>query len=196
MAVGLPLVLSVCQQILVITSNAHLLNLRFESDSPTKLKFTLMERITIGIDPGNAGGVAILGTATEIHNMPETYPDIYNLFKDILGKHPEDEALAVLEDVGHGLPGQSSKATAVFARHNGHLEMALYALGIRTIKVTPQKWQKSYSNSLGKSSQYEKREWKNRLKGLAQQMFPSEKVTLKNADALLIANYGKGLWNE
>ncbi len=154
-----------------------------------------MGRITIGIDPGNAGGVAVLGTATETYNMPETYPDIYNLFRDILGNHPGDEVLAVLEDVGHGLPGQSSKATAVFARHNGHLEMALYALGVRTVKVTPQKWQKSYSNSLGKSSQYEKREWKNRLKGLAQQMFPSEKVTLKNADALLIANYGKGLWN-
>lgn len=152
-----------------------------------------MGRITIGIDPGNSGGVAVLGTATETHNMPETYPDIYNLFRDILGNHPGDEVLAVLEDVGHGLPGQSSKATAVFARHNGHLEMALYALGVRTVKVTPQKWQKSYSNSLGKSSQYEKREWKNRLKGLAQQMFPSEKVTLKNADALLIANYGKGI---
>ncbi len=153
-----------------------------------------MGRIIIGIDPGNAGGVAVLGTATEIYNMPDTFPDIYNLFKDILRKHPEDEVLAVLEDVGHGLPGQSSKATAVFARHNGHLEMALYALGIRTVKFTPQKWQRSYSNSLGKSSQYEKREWKNRLKGLAQQMFPSEKVTLKNADALLIANYGKMLW--
>lgn len=152
-----------------------------------------MGRITIGIDPGNSGGVAILGTATEIYNMPDTFPDIYNLFKNILGRYSGEEVLAVLEDVGHGMPGQSSKATAVFARHNGHLEMALYALGIRTVKVTPQKWQKSYSNSLGKSSQYEKKEWKNRLKGLAQQMFPSEKVTLKNADALLIANYGQKL---
>ncbi len=151
-----------------------------------------MGRTTIGIDPGNSGGVAVLGAVTEIHNMPETYPDIYNLFRDIRERY-NGELLAVLEDVGHGLPGQSSKATAVFARHNGHLEMALYALGIRTVKVTPQKWQRSYSNSLGKSSQCEKREWKNRLKGLAQQMFPSEKVTLKNADALLIANYGKGI---
>ena len=152
-----------------------------------------MGRITIGIDPGNSGGVAVLSSSTEIHNMPETYPDIYNLFKDIIGRHSGEDVLAVMEDVGRGMPGQSSKATAVFARHNGHLEMALYALGIRTVKVTPQKWQRSYSNSLGKSSQYEKREWKNRLKGLAQQMFPSEKVTLKNADALLIANYGQKL---
>ena len=85
----------------------------------------------IGIDPGNAGGVAVLrGPNIETHNMPETFPDIYNLFASL--KDGAD-TLAVLEDVGHGMPGQSSKATAVFARHNGHLEMALYALGIRTM---------------------------------------------------------------
>lgn len=150
--------------------------------------------IIIGIDPGSLGGVAVLKyPSIETHNMPETYPDIYNLFVSILEKHKGENILAVLEDVGHGMPGQSSKATAVFARHNGHLEMALYALGVRTIKVTPQKWQKHYSNSLGKSSGCEKTVWKNKLKGLAQQMFPTEKVTLKTADAMLIACYGADL---
>ena len=150
-----------------------------------------MKRIIIGIDPGASGGIAVLDEPRiETHNMPETYPDIYILLTEILEHYQGCDILAVLEDVGHGMPGQSSKATAVFARHNGHLEMALYALGIRTIKVTPQKWQKHYSNSLGKSSGYEKRDWKNKLKGLAQQMFPKEKVTLKNADAILIARYG------
>lgn len=147
-----------------------------------------MSRTIIGIDPGSAGGVAVLkDSKVETYNMPETFPDIYNLLLEL---KDGDNTLAILEDVGHGMPGQSSKATAVFARHNGHLEMALYALGIRTVKVTPQKWQKHYSNSLGKSKDCEKREWKNKLKGLAQQMFPSVKVTLKNADAILIACYG------
>lgn len=141
----------------------------------------------IGIDPGAAGGIAVLkGSQIETYNMPETFPDIYNLLASL---KDGDDTLAILEDVGHGMPGQSSKATAVFSRHNGHLEMALYALGIRTVKVTPQKWQKHYSNSLGKSKDCEKREWKNKLKLLAQQMFPSVKVTLKNADAILIASY-------
>lgn len=141
----------------------------------------------IGIDPGTAGGIAVLkDSQIDTYNMPETYPDIYNLLASL----KDDDTMAVLEDVGHGMPGQSSKATAVFARHNGHLEMALYALGIRTVKVTPQKWQKHYSNSLGKSKDCEKREWKNKLKGLAQQMFPTVKVSLKTADAILIANYG------
>lgn len=151
-------------------------------------------KIIIGIDPGAAGGIAVLDAPNiELYNMPETFPDIYNLLLSIRNRYAGRERLAILEDVGHGMPGQSSKATAVFARHNGHLEMALYALGIPAVKVTPQKWQKYYSNSLGKSSQYEKRDWKNKLKGLAQQMYPSQKVTLKNADAILLANYGTSL---
>ena len=125
--------------------------------------------------------------------MPDTYPDIYNTLSSLQKQYAGYELVAILEDVGKGIPRQSSKATATFARHNGHLEMALYALGIRTIRVTPQKWMKHYSNQLGKSKDVEKREWKNKLKGLAQQMYPSEKVTLKTADAILIANYGKTL---
>ena len=153
-----------------------------------------MKRIIIGIDPGASGGIAVLNSPDiKTYNMPETYPDIYNLFVDICQDYLDYDVLAIMEDVGHGMPGQSSKATAVFARHNGHLEMALYALGIRTVKVTPQKWQKHYSNSLGRSSGYEKRDWKNKLKGLAQQMFPTVKVTLKNADAILLAYYGEDM---
>lgn len=109
-----------------------------------------MKQIIIGIDPGASGGIAVLDSPDiKTYNMPETYPDIYNLFVDICQDYLDYDVLAIMEDVGHGMPGQSSKATAVFARHNGHLEMALYALGIRTVKVTPQKWQKHYSNSLG-----------------------------------------------
>ena len=87
------------------------------------------------------------------------------------------------------MPGQSSSATAKFARHCGHLEMALMCLGIQTVTVTPQKWQKSYQ--LGKSSDHEKREWKNILKGKAQQLFPKERITLSTCDSLLIAEYGR-----
>ena len=69
--------------------------------------------------------------------------------------------------------------------------MALMALYIPANTVTPQKWMKSYQ--LGHSSAYTKTEWKNRLKGKAQQLFPSlgKKVTLKVCDALLLAEYGR-----
>ena len=143
----------------------------------------------IGIDPGVNGGIAVMDRAhrvVEVVNMPATPRDVL----DFLGKYSGEETVAFLEDVGKGMPGQSSSATATFARHCGHLEMALLALGIRTWKATPQKWQKLYQ--LGRSSGYSKTEWKNKLKAKAQELFPDlgKKVTLKTCDALLIALYG------
>ena len=147
------------------------------------------EIIYIGIDPGLSGGIAILnqdGSVKEVVAMPDTPRDIY----EFLFSYREDSR-CVLEDVGHGMPGQSSKATATFARHNGHLEMALLALGIPTEKVTPQKWIKVYQ--LKKKKEQDKNEWKNVLKAKAQSLFPQlgKKVTLKTCDALLIAEYAR-----
>ena len=147
-------------------------------------------RTYIGIDPGQNGGIAVLaGDEVKTFKMPATYPDIYLLFCELVTSHRN--ITVILEDVGQGMPGQSSAATAKFARHMGHLEMALFAVGVRTEMVKPQKWQKIFSNTIGNSRGLEKREWKNKLKAEAQRLFPSEKVTLWSADALLIAEYGK-----
>ena len=149
-----------------------------------------MSKRVIGIDPGEKGGIAVIDDkGLRTYNMPESFPEIYDLLKELKC----DGVMALLENVGHGIPGQSSSATAKFARHCGHLEMALYALGIRTETFTPQKWQKYYSNQLGKSTGLSKGEWKNKLKGLAKQLYPETKVTLNTADAILLANYG---WRE
>lgn len=145
--------------------------------------------IIVGIDPSAThGGIAVLNSDGEVLSlvtMPPTPEDIYMFFRDISG-----DARAYLEDVGHGIPGQSSAATAKFARHCGHLEMALLAAGIPTTTVTPQKWMRPYQ--LGSSKNLTKTEWKNKLKAKAQQLFPSlgKKLTLANCDALLIAYYG------
>lgn len=144
----------------------------------------------IGIDPGAHGGIAVIsedGAVVDIQKMPETPKDILDYLQSLQGA---DITLhCVLEDVGHGLPGQSSSATAKFARHNGHLDMALLALGIPTVTATPQKWMKGYS--LGKYSDHKKTEWKNILKAKAQQLFPTAKLTLATCDALLIAEYAR-----
>lgn len=147
-----------------------------------------MDKVIIGIDPGLSGGIAALGGNGEVIDvfpMPQTMADLY----DTLSEFYDERTVCYMEDVGHGMPGQSSKATATFARHCGHIEMALLALGIPTHTVTPSKWMKSYQ--LGKSSDFEKREWKNRLKSKAQQLFPKQKITLSICDALLIAEYGR-----
>lgn len=149
----------------------------------------------IGIDPGTNGGIAVLdieGNVVSVTKMPDTMQDILEYLRKYSGSEQlfmRADAVCYLEKVGMGMPNQSSKATATFARHCGHLEMALLALGIKTIECTPQKWIKSYQ--LGNSKEYSKTEWKNKLKSLAQQLFPREKVTLAIADALLLAEYGR-----
>ena len=145
-----------------------------------------------GVDPGDNGGIAVLeGDNLYTFKMPLTYPDIYLVLKGI--QEDFGPIKVVLERVGTGRPNQSLKSTVSFARHNGHLEMALYALGIQTEEVTPQKWQKFYSNQIGSSKGLTKTEWKNKLKGLAQRLYPREKVTLNTADAILLAHYGKSI---
>lgn len=150
-------------------------------------------KCVIGIDPGSKGGIAVLdmdGNVMFVGKMPETQQDILDCLRKFSGTELfGSEAVCYLEKVGTGMPGQSSSATATFARHCGHLEMALLALGIKTNDVTPNKWEKSYQ--LGKSSDCSKTEWKNKLKAKAQQLFPKEKVTLAVCDALLLAEYGR-----
>ena len=147
----------------------------------------------IGIDPGANGGIAVLdidGNVIDVRRMPDTPQDILEHLRKFAGTELfGSEAVCYMEKVGTGMPGQSSKATATFARHCGHLEMALLALGIKTNDVTPNKWEKTYQ--LGKSTGISKTEWKNKLKSKAQQLFPKEKVTLAVCDALLLAEFGR-----
>ncbi len=146
-----------------------------------------MRGYIIGVDPGALGGIAVLdgtnGEVVECVKMPSTPMDILSYLRNW-----DSSSVCYLEDVGMGMPGQSSKATATFARHNGHLEMALLALGISTIKVTPQKWQKALGLS-GKKGE-SKQSHKNRIKAKMQSRHPSVKMTLWAADALAIASYG------
>ena len=146
-------------------------------------------RYVLGIDPGESGGIAVMDSShrlLDVVPMPSTPMDILSYLRRWVG----GGCVAYIEDVGRGMPGQSSSSTAKFARHNGHLEMALLALGIPTVKCTPQRWERLYQ--LGKSTGMPRAEWKRRLKAKAQELFPDlgARVTLKVCDALLIALYG------
>ena len=152
----------------------------------------------IGIDPGKAGGMAVVddgGMAVDVAAMPDTPYDLYMLLKEYADGAAIKGASVVccLEKVG-GMPGQGGSSMFTFGRSYGWLEMALLSLGITTSVVTPQKWQRYYqvgASSITRSSAAEKREHKNKLKQRAQQLFPylGKKITLKTCDALLIAEY-------
>lgn len=150
--------------------------------------------IHLGIDPGASGGIAYTieghpDGRVWVHKMPPTCRDILDRLWSILHwKGPDEQIHAQLENV-HAMPLDGRSSLAKFMRNFGNLEMALHALEIPFSLVSPQTWCKALK--LRKAKDESNTAWKNRHKALAQQLFPSVKVTHWSADALLLAEYGR-----
>lgn len=157
--------------------------------------------VYIGIDPGQDGGLALLGGSkprcgvggrylppcrVELTSMPPTERDIWDW---IFAKSdpPEGTIFAMIEKV-HSMPKQGIASTFKFGVGYGGLRMALTAVRIPFEEVSPQAWQKALGIPRRKKTETNTT-WKNRLKAKAQQLFPKTEVILKTADALLIAEY-------
>ena len=159
----------------------------------------MSERLVIGIDPGRHGGIAAVcsdGVVMDVVQMPETAQDILLTLREFVCSFRRDggDVVCYVEKVG-GIPGQGASSAFNFGKGCGWLEMCLLALEVRTVYVTPQRWQKVYgvgSSSITRSTAAEKRDHKNALKAVAQRLYPSlgRRVTLRTCDALLIAGYG------
>ena len=137
----------------------------------------------LAIDPGASGGLAFGDTASAkdpaLHAMPETVHDLAELIRDSEVEH------AFVELVG-GYIGKAQPASSafVFGENYGKIQGILATIGIPFTLVRPQKWQLALS--LGNSKGMKKHEWKAKLKAKAQQLYPSVKITLQTADALLL----------
>ena len=155
----------------------------------------------LAIDPGASGGLAVLhesaiGTGPDqIHvwPMPATEGDLLSMVTVInrYAVSANNERVAYLEEVGGfcGV-GQPGSSMFKFGRGFGFILGVLMATGWRVELVKPQKWQKSFG--LGtKAGAGGNTAWKNKLKAMAQRLYPAAKVTLKTADALLILDYAK-----
>lgn len=153
-----------------------------------------------------------------VDGMPATEGDLLDLLRSVTlsvdaGTAPLPAPVTCyLEDlVKHMGAGIPASTMAVYASNWGYIKGAVSALGIRLELVRPQEWQKglglvkarktnvqrSTSNaelsteekSTAASRSAAKREWKNRLKGEAQRLFPGVVVTLETADALLMLEW-------
>ena len=143
-----------------------------------------MRRVYIGIDPGKSGSIAAIvetGDYRYIHWMKnsETELDLSQWVYDLIGETNE-EHFAYIENV-HSTPQMGVTSAYTFGDNAGFLRGLLTAHQIPFEKVTPQKWQK-VMGCLSKGD-------KNVTKQAAQRLFPREKITHANADALLIAEY-------
>jgi hypothetical protein len=150
----------------------------------------------IAIDPGAAGGIAVLyscGRAVA-DPMPETEEDVVNYLRSLESAASVDgiTLCAFVEKVGGFIKGNRAPGSTMFnfGFGCGVIEGALRAMRIRTVYVRPQEWQKHFSLGTAASSG-SKTAWKNKLKAEAQRRFPQLKVTLKTSDALLILDYAR-----
>jgi len=146
----------------------------------------------VGIDPGQAGGIAWwtepfrADLQYAVEPMPKTEKDIANLLGWMFaGEIHPIEGLVYIERV-HTMPGQGIASSGKFMQHYGFLRGVLVALGIPFEEVSPLKWQRALGCLSGGD--------KNVTKQKAQQLFPHLTITHATADALLIAEYGRRLY--
>lgn len=138
--------------------------------------------IHIGIDAGVNGGVAILDNGQmEAHGCPDTVKDMSDLIKD--AKWDCLNMFCIIEKV-HSMPKQGVRSVWTFGKNYGQWLGILAAHEIPYREITPQTWMKFYG-----AMPKDRKKRKNHLKHLAQGICPHLKVTLKTADAILLANW-------
>ena len=147
--------------------------------------------ISIGIDPGLTGAIAIYSDGEiELHDMPVSAKTagkgqqlnlaaLHDLLRGIDGE-------VWMEQVGP-MPGQGVTSMFGFGRSVGQIEGVIAALGLPVQYVTPQKWKRPLG-LIGRD--------KDAARTLAIQRFPAvasmlaRKKDCGRADALLIAYHG------
>lgn len=163
----------------------------------------------IGIDPGLNGGFALIvgsnATTIRVYDIPTlirqkgkgkkreyNISQLCSLLRLQTQNIPRDHLFACLEFV-HAMPMQGTVSMFSMGQGFGIWQALLAALEISYELTTPQRWKKVMLNGTGKDKEV------SRLKAL--QMFPSlaDQLKLKKdegkAEALLIAEYGRRLYN-
>jgi len=154
--------------------------------------------IILGADPGATGAIVVIrdGVITDLVDMPygqimvgktlknRISPELLGLvLRDLM---PID--VAYVEEVA-AMPRQGVSSVFTFGQAHGFILGAIAALGVRTVRIRPQLWQKTVQASKDP-----------RLR--ACQLYPDAASQLKRvkdagrADAILIAHAGRLLEND
>ena len=157
-------------------------------------------RITIGIDPGLSGAIAVLADGAYRHcfDMPtqgrgkagRQCVNAAALAAYLRGQMQTDRGAyvhAIIEDVS-ARPGQGVTSMFRFGQALGAIEGVLAALSIPVTRVTPQRWKAAFRLTGTE---------KDAARGIAQDLYPDAPLSRKRdcgrADALLVARHG---WSE
>ena len=143
-----------------------------------------MKKLIIAIDPGVSGGIAIGVDSPVLYPMSETVHDLAELIR--CAKDSADYPVEAHVELVGGFIGKNQPGSRMFTfgQSYGQILGILAALQIPVHLVRPQKWQALLG--IGNGSGLPKHQWKAKLKAKAQQLYPSLKITLQTADALLL----------
>jgi len=148
----------------------------------------------LGIDPGENGGFAFISTSGDhypclVEFKTNTRKDIAQIVKyySLLGP-----CTCFIEKV-HAAPRQGVSSTFTFGKNYGFWLGILTVLEISFEEVSPQTWQGCLGFKSPRGATYNDR--KRLLKQRAEQLYPSVPISLGTADAVLIAEYGRRLYN-
>jgi len=145
----------------------------------------------LGVDPGKSGAIAAIDEAGRFVGcvkLKETEQDIWTWVLKTCGVGNGSAGhFAALERVS-AMPRQGVASTFKFGQSYGFCRGMLTANRISFEEVSPVKWMTVMRCRTGGD--------KNITKAAAQRMFPAVKITHANADALLLAEYARRLWNE
>ena len=141
----------------------------------------------IGIDPGKGGGIAVITDETvTLHNCPKTVEGMALLVGICLNDVAAYRTRVFLEKVW-AFPTDGRAGSFTFGENYGQWQGILASHELEPVYVTPKKWQSHFEIKKGLPKAIRKKV----LKQMAIDRCPNaKKVTLKTADALLIAIYG------
>lgn len=153
----------------------------------------------IGVDPGANGGIAIFipGTKTKVVKMPKDITDLRDFFAyyrenfnpivflEKLSVRPDD----VTADGSRANMGKMYRIQKLMANYE-HLKALIETAGIPYVMVHPASWQTKLKLRI-QGVHEEKADRKRRYQEHAGKLYPGIKVTLWNADALLIMHFGR-----
>jgi hypothetical protein len=149
----------------------------------TSDQFTL-----VAIDPGVNGGIAwtLPNGAITTAKMPDTEYGVVMLLVEI-SKAANGRCKLYLEEpplfAGQNIPGS---AIGKLMWNAGICYGAAVALGWTIHRIRPAIWMKAHAVGTKKSTGLSGSAWKNRLKAKAAELHADLKITLWNADAVLI----------
>ena len=148
-------------------------------------------KVYIGIDPGKSGGICVIeDDFIKAFPCPDNIQDTALIFAMSISVNETKKVVAYIEKVW-ARPTDAKGSIWKFAENYGVWKGIAGAYEIELIEVSPQKWMKYFETpKLEKSSR------KRYLRDKARSMYPDlKKVTLKTADAILIASYAKETHN-